>query len=92
MLDDLREQSPIGDVSEQCGFVVAAILDSCLDEFRKVIDHYNTVVSYLLEFCEPLGFADQSSGDQEPIGGLGVVRLAEEVAAETVESESDQKS
>lgn len=82
VLDDLREESQLGGLSEQCGFVVATILDSCLAEFRKALDHHNTVVSYLLEVCSPLGFADQSQGDQEPIAGLGVVRLAEELGAE----------
>ena len=82
VLDDLREESQLGGLSEQCGFVVAATLDACFAEFREALDHHNTVVSYLLEFCEPLEVADQSNGDQEPIIGLGVVRLAEELGAE----------
>ena len=92
ILDDLRDQSQLGKFPDQCGYVVSAILDSCLAEFREALNRHNTVVGYLLEFSEPLKAADQSNGDQEPIKGLGVVRLAEEVAAETVESESDQKS
>lgn len=82
VLDDLSEESQLGGLSEQCGFVVAAILDACFAEFREALDHHNTVVSYLLEFCEQLDVADQSNGDQEPIIGLGVVRLAEEMGAE----------
>lgn len=82
ILDDLREQSQIGGLPDQCGYVVAAILDSCFAEFREALDHHNTVVSYLLEFSEPLKVADQSNGDQEPMTGLGVVRLAEELGAE----------
>lgn len=82
VLDDLSEESQLGGLSEQCGFVVAAILDACFAEFREALDRHNTVVSYLLEFCEPLEVADQSNGGQEPIVGLGVVRLAEEMGAE----------
>lgn len=82
VLDDLSKESQLGGLSEQCGFVVAVILDACFAEFREALDHHNTVISYLLEFCEPLEVADQSNGDQEPIVGLGVVRLAEEKGAE----------
>lgn len=82
VLDELREESPLGGFPEQCGFVIAAILDSCLAEFREALNHHNTVVGYLLEFSEPLKVADQSNGDQEPLTGLGTVRVAEELGAE----------
>lgn len=47
VLNDLSEESQLGGLSEQCGFVVAAILDACFAEFREALDHHNTVVGYL---------------------------------------------
>lgn len=78
-LDELREDSVVGDAAEQCAFAIIAVLDSFTSQLEEHIDRNNSAVELLLDFSEELGLPDQAKGGQEPPLGLGVVRLSEGV-------------
>ena len=76
-LHGLHEASPLGGLADQCAFTVTALLDSIAKQYEELVDRRNSSVQRLLELSDELGFPDQSSGDQEPIAGMGAVRLSE---------------
>lgn len=80
-LSNLREGSALGGQAEQCAFAIVAVLDSFTSQFEEHVDQKNSTVELLLEFSDEHGLPDQAKGDTEPLLGLGVVRLSEQVGA-----------
>lgn len=80
-LYELHEDSALGGPAEQCAFAITAILDSFVSQFEEQVDQKNSTVELLLEFSEELGLPDQAMGDQEPLSGLGAVRLSEGIGS-----------
>lgn len=80
-LYELHEDSVLGGPAEQCAFAITAILDSFVSQFEEQVDQKNSTVELLLEFSEDLGLPDQAKGDQEPLSGIGAVRLSDRIGA-----------
>lgn len=78
-LSNLREQSALGGLAEQCTFVISAVLDSFTNQFEEHVERRNSTVEYLLEFSDELDLPDQAQGAPEPFSVSGVVRLSDQI-------------
>lgn len=76
-LHELHEVSPLGGLADQCAFTVTALLGSIAKQYEELVDRRNSTVQWLLELSDELGFPDQANGNQEPLTGMGAVRLSE---------------
>lgn len=78
-LFDLREESALGGLAEQCAFAIVEVLDSFASQFEEHVDQKNSIVELLLEFSVDLGLPDQAKGDPEPLLGWGMVWLSDRI-------------
>ena len=75
-LSNLREESALGGLAEQCAFAISVVLDSFVNQFEENVERMNSTVDYFLEFSEELGLPVQAKSGPEPFSGPGVVRLS----------------
>ena len=75
-LSNLREESTLGGLAEQCAFAISVVLDSFVNQFEENVERMNSTVDYFLEFSEELGLPVQAKSGPEPFSGSGVVRLS----------------